>query len=136
LLIHIFLGGEQLCTTKNQIKMSIITSTQAEILPSKSRFNVPFIANFLNWSKEQEDNRILWVCIALAGHGCVITPLTVLAVAFAGMNLYLFMLALIAMGISLVTNLAAMPAKVTIPVFLLSVLIDIVVVVAAIVSVI
>jgi hypothetical protein len=94
-------------------------------------FSIPFLTRFLNWSKNQSENRILWVGIALVMHGCVITPLTVMAVAFTGMSLVLFMAAIIAMGMALVTNLAAMPTKVTVPVFFLSVLIDVLIVIAS-----
>jgi hypothetical protein len=54
-----------------------------------------------------------------------------MAVLLAGTNLALFVTAIVAMGLSLVTNLAAMPTKITIPVFILSVLIDFVVVAIA-----
>src|SRR4051812_9819288 len=84
---------------------------------------------FFNWCENQQKNRLLWLAIALAGHGCILTPVTVIFVLFAGANLTLFMAALIAMALSLVTNLAAMPTKVTIPVFFLSVLIDITVII-------
>ena len=87
---------------------------------------------FINWCKDQQENRLLWLGIALAGHGCILTPITVMIVLFGGLNFPLFMLAMIAMGMSLVTNLAAMPTKVTIPVFILSIVIDIAIVVSAI----
>src|SRR5215218_2064649 len=90
-----------------------------------------FFARFINWCKGQEQNRLLWLGIALAGHGCILTPLTVMAVLLAGTNLYLFILAIVAMGMSLVTNLAAMPTKITIPVFILSILIDIAIVISS-----
>jgi hypothetical protein len=76
----------------------------------------------------QEKNRLLWLGLILALHGCIITPLTVMAVLLEGTNLALFVLAIVAMGLSLVTNLAAMPTKITIPVFALSIMIDLVVV--------
>jgi hypothetical protein len=94
-------------------------------------FSIPALTKFMNWSRNQEDNRIMWVGIALVMHGCVLTPLTVMAVAFTGMNMVLFMAAIIAMGMALVTNLAAMPARVTIPVFFLSVIIDVAIVIAS-----
>jgi hypothetical protein len=84
----------------------------------------------MNWCKGQEENRLLWLGIALAGHGCILTPLTVMTVLLAGTNLFLFVLALVAMGMSLVTNLAAMPTKITIPVLVFSILIDIAIVVS------
>jgi hypothetical protein len=53
---------------------------------------------------------------------------TVMAVLLAGTNLTLFLIAIVAMGMSLVTNLAAMPTKITIPIFVLSILLDLLVV--------
>ena len=87
----------------------------------------------MNFCKGQEQNRLLWLGVALAGHGCIITPLTVMAVLLAGTNFFLFIVAFVAMGMSVVTNLAAMPTRITIPVFILSILIDIAIVVATIV---
>ncbi len=87
------------------------------------------ITKFIRWCEGQQENRLLWLGIALAGHGCIITPLTVMAVLLAGTNLTLFILALVAMGIALVTNLAALPTKITIPALLLSVVMDIAIVV-------
>lgn len=85
---------------------------------------------FMNWCKGQDENRFMWVGIALAGHGCILTPLTVMAVLLAGTNMFLFMLCIISMGMALVTNLAAMPTRITIPVFALSVLINIAVLIS------
>jgi len=87
-------------------------------------------ARFMNWCKGQDENRFMWVGIALAGHGCILTPLTVMAVLMAGTNMFLFMLCIISMGMALVTNLAAMPTRITIPVFALSVLINIAVLIS------
>jgi hypothetical protein len=86
-----------------------------------------FFAKFITWSKSQEENRLLWVGISLTLHGCVLAPVTIFAVMLAGNSMFLFMLPIITMGATLVTNLAAMPTKITIPVFLLSILIDVVV---------
>lgn len=87
-------------------------------------------SRFFKWSADQQHNRLLWLGIALTGHGCIITPLTIMAVLLAGTNLFLFILALVAMMMSLVTNLAAMPTRVTIPVFVLSILIDLAIVIS------
>ena len=110
-------------TTLNQT----ITTNYTERVSKPSLFT-----NFINWCKGQEENRLLWLGIALAGHGCILTPLTVMAVLLAGNNIVLFMLAIIAMAISLVTNLAAMPTKVTIPAFIFSILVDLGILVACI----
>lgn len=96
---------------------------------SKSGYSV--FRRFFNYCKNEQHNRLLWLGIALATHGCVLTPITVMAVLLAGANLYMLVTALVAMGLALVTNLAAMPTKVTIPVFLLSIIIDIVLIIAS-----
>ena len=103
-------------TTFNETIAAAYTEKNTSISP---------VGKFFAWCKGQEQNRLLWLGIILAGHGCILTPLTVMAVLLAGTNMVLFVLAIAAMGMSLVTNLAAMPTKITIPVFLLSVLIDI-----------
>src|SRR4051812_38618643 len=91
-------------TTLNQT----ITTNYTESVSKPSLFT-----NFMNWCKGQEENRLLWLGVSLAAHGCILTPLTVMAVLLAGNNITLFMLAIVAMAMSLVTNLAAMPTKVT-----------------------
>lgn len=90
-------------------------------------------SRFMTFCQDQESNRLLWVGLALAIHGCALTPITVMATLFAGPNFFLFMTAMVAMGIALVTNLAAMPTKITIPAFALSVIMDIVVLISCVV---
>jgi hypothetical protein len=90
-------------------------------------------SRFIAYCAAQEHNRLLWVGLILAVHGCALTPITVMATLFTGPNFFLFMAAMVAMGIALVTNLAAMPTKATIPAFALSVLIDIAILVACVV---
>ena len=92
-------------------------------------------SNFINWCTAQEHNRFVWLGVALAGHGCMLTPLTLAVVLLNGNNLVFFMIAMVAMAMTLVTNLAAMPTKVTIPVFLFSILVDVALIVATALSV-
>jgi hypothetical protein len=88
---------------------------------------------FSHWTQAQEANRFGWLAVAIVGHGCVLTPMTILlVVSLTGLNLVLFMTTLAAMAMALVVNLAAQPTKVTIPVFLISVFMDVVVIAAAI----
>ncbi|RYY16343.1 MAG: hypothetical protein EOO04_27110 [Chitinophagaceae bacterium] len=89
------------------------------------------VSRFMNWADNQQESRLMWLGLSLAGHGCFLTPLTVALIAFTGMNLVLFMAAMIAMTMSLIVNLAALPTKITIPVLVLSILIDIVVIISA-----
>jgi len=87
---------------------------------------------FLDWCKAQEKDRMLWLAIIVSSHGCIITPLTALVVAFSVNSILLWILATGAMGMALVTNLAALPTKITIPVFVLSLVIDIVIIISCI----
>ena len=92
------------------------------------RKNLPAWSRFISWCKNQESNRYGWVAGILAVHGCVLTPITVLFVALCGNNIALWMMAISAMAVALISNLAAMPTKVTIPVFFFSIVIDLVIV--------
>jgi hypothetical protein len=85
------------------------------------------LQRFFSWCQAQEKNRFGWLALILAVHGCALTPITIFAVVMSGNNIFLWVTAIAAMGISLVTNLSAMPTRITIPAFILSVLIDIVV---------
>lgn len=110
------------------------------IHPSSTTY-VPFIpaqkkqtlsSRFMAWCDGQQENRLFWLALALGGHGCVLTPLSILLiVALTGMNLVLIMTALFAMAMALIVNLAALPTRITIPVLLASVLVDVLVIAAA-----
>jgi hypothetical protein len=83
---------------------------------------------FIQWAINQEQNRFGWTAGILAAHGCIITPLTLFAIILSGSSLVFFMAAIVAMMASLVTNLAAMPTKYTIPTFFISIVIDLAIV--------
>ena len=91
-------------------------------------------SKFTNWCVSQESYRLGWLAGILAIHGCALTPITLFAVVLSGTNLALYISALVAMGLAVVTNLAAMPTKITIPAFLLSVVIDVAIIIVCIVS--
>ena len=86
-----------------------------------------------DWCQGQEENRLAWLAGIIFGHGCIITPLTLGFVILAGNNFVFWPWVIAAMGMSLVTNLAALPTKITIPVFFLSLFIDLTVIVYCIV---
>ncbi len=79
---------------------------------------------FLNWANEQEPLRYGWLGVILAVHGCFLTPATVFVVLYSGNNIWMIVTAVTVMTMSLVTNLAAMPTKITIPVFFAGIIID------------
>ena len=102
------------------------TYTEKVVKPSLSN-------RFIKWAEDQEQYRFGWVAGILAGHGCIVTPITLFAIILSGSNLVFFMAAIIAMMASLVTNLAALPTKYTIPTFFLSIVIDLVIIISCVV---
>jgi hypothetical protein len=89
---------------------------------------------FMNWCAGQETYRLGWLGAILAIHGCVLTPITLFAVILSGTNFAFYMTTLVAMAMAVVTNLAAMPTRITIPVFILSIVLDITVVVLCVIE--
>ncbi|RYY60758.1 MAG: hypothetical protein EOO05_08755 [Chitinophagaceae bacterium] len=83
---------------------------------------------FIEWCDNQNKNRIAWMAIALAGHGCVLTPITIFFIMMGGNHFIFWPMAMVAMTACLIVNLAALPTRITIPVFFLSLLVDIVVI--------
>ena len=89
------------------------------------------IKHFITWAEGQDKYRFGWLGIIVAGNGCFITPATVYVVLYSGNNLWLFMAALAVFAISFVANLAAMPTKITIPIFFAGLIVDAVIVLVA-----
>ena len=89
---------------------------------------------FINWADGQEAYRFGWAAIAIAGHGCIFTIFTSLAILFTGNHFIYWPFAIGAMAACLVVNLAAMPTKITIPVFFFSLLVDITIIATCIVN--
>ncbi len=86
------------------------------------------VSQFFAWCKGQEEYRYGWLAVIIALHGCVLSPITVLAITLGSNSMILWGVAIGAMAMALVTNLAAMPTKITIPVFFFSVIIDLTVI--------
>lgn len=80
---------------------------------------------FITWCESQEKYRLGWLAAALMLHGCVLTIITMFAIITTGNHFIFWPFAIAAMGMTLITNLAAMPTKITIPVFFFSILIDV-----------
>jgi hypothetical protein len=111
--------------------MSTIISRPVSV-PHEGRRSLRSRVNqFLNWVDDQQENRIGWEGIGLMVFGCVLTPLTVVTISLSGVDLSLILISLVAMAITLVTNLTAMPTKITIPLFLLGVVADFTIIVVS-----
>lgn len=88
---------------------------------------------FIEYAEKQESNRFWWLALAILGHGTIFTIATLAVVTMLGNVFALYAIACCTMAMVVIVNLAALPAKYTIPVFFLSLLIDILVIIAAIV---
>jgi hypothetical protein len=108
-----------------QNQQTMATTFNATFAKNYEEQRISVLSTFITWCKGQQEDRLLWLGIALAGHGCFLTPLTGMAVLMAGGNMILFALTIISMGLALISNLAAMPTKITIPVFVGSIVLDI-----------
>jgi hypothetical protein len=80
---------------------------------------------------EDEKRHFGWVGISLGAHGCVLTPLTLFAIILTANLLGLWMAAAFSMALVVIVNLAGLSTKYTIPVLLMSTLINIGVIIAA-----
>jgi hypothetical protein len=97
-------------------------------VPQKARVNS--LKRFSDWCDQQEKNRLLWLGLGIIGQIGTIVPLTLLAVSFlASNNFTLWIVVLCANMPVLALNLAAQPPKVTIPVMVTSLIINLVVIV-------
>lgn len=89
---------------------------------------------FISWADAQEVNRFGWTAFAIAGHGCVFTIITVAIVLVTGNNFIFWPFAIGAMAASLITNLAALPTKITIPTLFATILIDVAIIAICLIS--
>jgi hypothetical protein len=87
---------------------------------------------FIDWCDSQNEYRIGWMIVTITLHGCVLSIFTMFAVILAGNHFIFWPFVIGAMGITLFTNLVALPTKITIPVFFFSVLIDLVIIISCI----
>ena len=97
-------------------------------LPAQTQ-KTSFLRRFFDWCKNQEGNRLIWLALSITVHGCIVTPITLGFVMLFGNNFIFWPWAIAAMSMSLIVNLAALPTKITIPVFFLSLLIDLVIII-------
>jgi hypothetical protein len=77
---------------------------------------------------------MLWIGTSLVIHSCFLSPLTLFAVIFSGIHTWMLALTAASIMLTLVVCLAALPLKNTIPVFMISLFINISIITAAIIS--
>lgn len=96
----------------------------------KPSAQISLLTRFMAWCQAEQANRLLWQGIILALHGCILTPIAMLFSLQAGAGSFLWIPVIVAMAINLVPNLAALSTRITIPIFFLSILIDLLIIAA------
>jgi hypothetical protein len=114
--------------------MSTIIHHPAVSIQGRTISGVSLLSKFIDWCRGQEEKRIQWVGVGLTLHGCLFTPLTFMTVALSGLNFFLLVPVMLAMLAVLIVNLAAMPTRVTIPVLAVSLIVDVLILAACIIS--
>jgi hypothetical protein len=88
---------------------------------------------FIEYADKQQNKRLLWAAIGILGHGTIFTILTFGTVLLLGNDITLLAITCFTMTMVVVVNLAALPTKYTVPIFFLSLLIDLGVIISAII---
>jgi hypothetical protein len=87
---------------------------------------------FITWAESQDkDYHFGWSGGIIAIHGCVITPLTCLVIMATGGQFIFWALVIGALAIAIIPNLAALTTKYTIPLFFLSIVIDVLLIIVS-----
>ena len=90
------------------------------------------IASFLSWAEKQDEkNHIAWVGASVTAMSAVFFPLTMSVILLNGAVFGLIIIAMTALALVVITNLASLPTKYTIPFFFLGLLIDAGVIIAS-----
>lgn len=83
-----------------------------------------YLQRFLQFAEKQQPNRFGWLAFALFAQGCLLAPVTILAIIHNGNSPGLWMACVLTFVVTEVTNLAAMPTKITIPIFFAGAIMD------------
>lgn len=109
------------------------TSLQHSFAPSAKIVRQSLWKRFIVWCDSQEKYRFGWAGATITLHGCFLTIGTMFAIILSGNHFIFWPFAIAAMGAPLVTNLAAMPTRVIVPVFFLSIIVDLLIIASCIV---
>jgi hypothetical protein len=82
------------------------------------------LTRFLNWTKEEEKNRIAWLGISITMMTAVFFPVTMVSILLHGASFRLIIGAMFSLILVVVPNMAALPTRYTIPAFFTGILID------------
>ena len=90
------------------------------------------IGKFFEWAaNEDKEHHVAWVGVSITAMAAVFFPLTMAVILVNGAAFGLIITAMISLALVVITNLAAMPTRYTIPFFILGILIDIVAIIVS-----
>ncbi len=91
-----------------------------------------FFSRFIDWAtNEEEDHHIGWVGVEVTSMSAVFFPLTMGCILLNGASFPLIIASIISFVLVVVINLAALPTRYTIPLFILGILADIFVIISS-----
>jgi hypothetical protein len=108
---------------------SAIHSKVSTVFHSERSEQVSLWKNFLVWCDTQQENRFMWMALIIVGHSTFITVITILAITYSGNHFIYWPAAIGGLMACLVVNIAGQPTRITIPVFFVSIIIDVVIIV-------
>lgn len=106
------------------------TSAQAQTYTPEAQV-LTLWQKFMRYAEAQQVNRFAWLAFSFFMQGCVLVPVTLLIVVHRGNPFELWIPTLVAFVVTETTNLAAMPTRITVPVFWASVIVDLLVIATA-----
>ncbi|HLY71743.1 MAG TPA: hypothetical protein VKR53_18545 [Puia sp.] len=105
--------------------MTFITAQPRRSYHYHSATKKSLLSKFNAWAiTEESDHHVAWVGAAITAMAAVFFPLTMTVVLLNGAAFGLIIAAMASLAAVVITNLAAMPVKLTIPFFVLGVLAD------------
>ena len=108
-------------------RQSTFTSYRERSTPKTSAWK-----RFITWAESQDkDYHFGWSGGIIAIHGCIITPLTCLVIMATGGQFIFWAFVIAAFALAVIPNLAALTTKYTIPLFFLSIVIDVLLIIAS-----
>lgn len=113
--------------------MSYTISSQQKVYQFQETATKPStLTRFFKWAENEDKiNHVSWVGISVTTMAAVIFPLTMAVVLLNGVSFGLIMVAMVSLVLVVVTNLAALPTKYTIPFLFLGGLVDLIVIISS-----
>jgi hypothetical protein len=105
-------------------KDSLIYGASEDVIINESKKIRNLVRRFKAFCEQQQENRLGWTAFTLAAQVFLLAPLTLMAIALNGNRFALWIPVILSSFAVVLCNLMALPTKITIPVFCLSVLIN------------